>query len=415
MNNKVATEGKSVRRYDLDWLRVIGTLLIFAYHSAAPFHPWFDWHIRNTRKSELLGWFSAAMYSWPMPLFMLLAGAGTWFALRKRTYRQYVWERFTRLLLPTIFGMIVLIPPQVYMERVQRHQFVGSFLDFVPHAFEGGTYPEGNISAGQLWFLMYLVIYSLAALPLFRFLKGGIGQRWISWLAAFCQRRGAIFLFAIPLIIGQVALGWRYPETHNLIRDWMWHWELLSVFVFGFILSSDERFGRAMDRDWILALALAVASSVGMLILLNTNPSIVTDWVLGFGPTYALKTFKFQLLYALGCTALRLNTWAWLVVIMAIARRCLSASSKFLTYAGRASYTVYMLHQTVIIVVAFYVVKWQEGLTTKFLAILLPSFAVTMVIYELIRHWSVTRFLFGLKATPKPKALSASVAAAQED
>jgi peptidoglycan/LPS O-acetylase OafA/YrhL len=414
MSNKVAAEGKSVRRYDLDWLRVIGTLLIFAYHSAAPFHPWFDWHIRNTQKSEPLGWFSAAMYSWPLPLFMLLAGAGTWFALRKRSYWQYGWERFTRLLLPTIFGLIILIPPQVYMERVQRHQFAGSFLEFVPHAFEGGPYPQGNISAGQLWFLVYLFIYSVVALPLFRFLKGGIGQRWTSWLAAFCQRRGAIFLFAIPLIIGQIILGWRYPETHNLVRDWMWHWVLFSAFIFGFVLSSDERFGRVLEREWGLGLALAVASSVGMLILLNTNPTIVTDSVLGFGPTFALGTFKSQLLYALGCAALRLNTWAWLVVIMALARRYMSSTSTFLAYASRASYTVYMLHQTIIIIVAFYVVKWQVGLTAKFLAILLPSFAITMVMYELIRRWSVTRFLFGLKGTRKPKTLSASMAAARE-
>ena len=68
---------KAARLHYLDWLRVFGTILIFAFHSAAPFHPWFDWHIRNAQKSALLGWLNTAFYSWPMPLFMLLAGAGT--------------------------------------------------------------------------------------------------------------------------------------------------------------------------------------------------------------------------------------------------------------------------------------------------------------------------------------------------
>jgi hypothetical protein len=386
---------------------VIGTLLIFVYHSAAPFHPWFDWHIRSLQKSELLGAFSAAGYSWPMPLFMLLAGAATWFALRKRTYRQYLWERFTRLFLPFLVGMIILIPPQVYFERVQRFQFRGSFLEYLPHAFEGGPYPQGNISAGQLWFLIYLFAYSLLMLPLFRFLRGATGRRWISRLAAFCQRRGALFVLSVPLIIGHVALGWRFPETHNPINDWMFHWVLLWVFLFGYILFSDQRFQQAIDRDWLIALAVAVATSVGMLLLLRSNPSLVIEAVLGFGSPWMLGTLKGKLLYALGSTLIRLNTWAWLLLILALSRKFLNFTNAFLRYAGHASGTVYVFHQTVIIAVAFYVLKWKTGMTAKFLVIFTVSLAVTMLLYELARRWVVTRLLFGLKARSGPKPAAA--------
>jgi glucan biosynthesis protein C len=405
MNGQAATTSiRSQRRWDVDWLRVIGTLLIFAYHSAAPFHPWFDWHVRNAQKSELLGWLSVAMYSWPMMLFMLLAGAGTWFALKRRTVWQYARERFMRLFLPLVFGMLILIPPQVYMERVQRYEFRGSFLEFLPHAFEGGPYPEGNISAGQLWFLVYLLVYALAALPVFRFLRGGVGQRSISWLAAFCQRRGAIFAFALPLIIGQVVLGWRFPETHALIDDWMWHWQLLLVFVYGYILFSDERFGQAIGREWALALVLAVVTSVGLLALYLSKWSFVMDILLGSGSPHMLRPWESKLLYTLGCIALRLNSWAYLVLLLALAQKLLNSRSKFLSYASPASYPVYMLHQTVIIIVAFYVVEWRMAMLPKFLVILLGSFAVTMGLYEIVRRWSVTRFLFGLKARRKPIA-----------
>jgi hypothetical protein len=128
MNKKLSNSKKSLRRHDHDWLRVMAILLIFVYHAAAPFHPWFDWHIRAYPKSELIGYLSAAGYSWPLPLFMLLAGAATWFALRKRSYRQYAGERFTRILLPLIAAMIILIPPQVYMERwrsLSARQYLG--------------------------------------------------------------------------------------------------------------------------------------------------------------------------------------------------------------------------------------------------------------------------------------------------
>jgi surface polysaccharide O-acyltransferase-like enzyme len=395
---------KATRLHYLDWLRVIGTVLIFAFHSAAPFHPWFDWHIRNSQKSEFLGWVNTAFYSWPMPLFMLLAGAGTWYALRRRTNWQFVRERILRLFLPLLIGVVILIPPQVYFERVQRGQFAGSFIEFIPHAFEGGPYPEGNISLGQLWFVLYLFLYAVVTLPLCRFLRSEGGKKCISGLVALSERRGGILIFALPLIIGQIALGWRYPETHDLVSDWMWHWQLLSAYVFGYVLYSDERFAAAIARDWPLALVLAVASSGGMLLLFGSGEGTVFNAVFGFSSASILRITRYQLLYALGSALLRLNTWTFLILVLSLAQRYLDTRGRFLTYASRSSATVYLLHQTVIIFVAFYVVRWRIDILSKFLAIFVVSLGLTMAFYELIRRWSVTRIMFGLKGRGRSSA-----------
>jgi hypothetical protein len=403
MNIETQTNKKTIRRYDHDWLKVLAILLIFIYHAAAPFHPWFDWHIRSSQKSEFLGWISAAGYSWPLPLFMLLAGAGTWFALQKRSYRQYVGERFTRILLPLIVGMLILIPPQVYMERVQRHQFVGSFLEYLPHAFEGGPYPQGNISAGQFWFLFYLVFYALLALPLFAFLRSKTGKRWLSKLAHFCRHRGAILLFAVPLILGQIALGWRYPETHKPINDWMFHWQLFLIFIFGFILYSDERFEKAINRNWVLILVLAIVSSVGIVALFFAGPRGVQEAVMGQGRAFRLMDNSLKAYYVLGSTLLRLNTWTFVLLLLWLARRFLSVKNRALGYAGPAAYPVFMLHQTIIIIVAFYVLQqWRVGILPRFLAILSISLVITLIIYELTRRWNVTRYVIGAKPLAKP-------------
>jgi peptidoglycan/LPS O-acetylase OafA/YrhL len=402
MNKKLSNSKKSLRRHDHDWLRVMAILLIFVYHAAAPFHPWFDWHIRAYPKSELIGYLSAAGYSWPLPLFMLLAGAATWFALRKRSYRQYAGERFTRILLPLIAAMIILIPPQVYMERLQRFQFTGSFLEYLPHALDGGPYPQGNISAGQFWFLFYLLFYALLALPLFAFLRGKTGQRWLSRLAEFSQRRGAILIFAVPLIIGQIALGWRFPETHNPINDWMFHLQLFLVFVFGFILFSDGRFERGIDRSWLLILILAIATSLGMFFLFFSGPAAAVDAVRGYLPARAFETSEMTAYYLLGSSLLRLNTWVWLLLLLWLARKFLSFTNRFLAYASPAAFPVFILHQTIIIIVAFYVVQWQMDILPKFLAILSISLIITLVIYELARRWRVTRFVLGAKPSAKP-------------
>jgi peptidoglycan/LPS O-acetylase OafA/YrhL len=379
------SSGKSVRLHHLDWLRVIGTILIFVFHSAQPFNPGFDWEIQNAERSPLIGWLVTAMRSWPMPFFMLLAGAGAWFALRRRSNRQYVGERFTRLFLPLFFGIFLLIIPQIYLVRVQRGQFQGSFLQFLPHSFEGGPYPVGNFSWGHLWFLAYLFVYALVTLPLFRFLQRDTGRRWISRLAAFCQRRGAIFFLAIPIIFGQVALGWRFPETHALIGDWMWHWVLLFVFVFGYVLFSDERFQQAIDREWKLALVLAVASSVGTVVLRRLGLDLTRDQ-----PLYWTH-------YVLSGIVLRLGTWTWLILLLGLGSKFLRFKNEFLEYASPASYPIYVLHQTIIIIVAFYVVQWNSSILLKYLVIVLVSFAATMLLYEIARRWGVMRFLFGLK------------------
>ncbi len=382
-----AKPDKPQRRWDLDWLRVIGTLLIFVFHSAQPFNPGFDWEIQNAERSPVIGQLIRAMVSWPMPFFMLLAGAGAYYALRRRSNRQYVGERFTRLFLPLLFGVFILIIPQIYMVRLQQGQFQGSYLQFLPHSFDGGPYPEGNLSWGHLWFLAYLFVYALVTLPLFRFLQRDTGRRWISRLAVFCQRRGAIFTLAIPIIVGQVALAWRFPESHAMIGDWMWHWVLLSVFIFGYILFSDERFQQAIDREWKPALVLAVASSVGMVIL---------RW-LGVSRQHSL----YWAYYALSGIVLRLGTWTWLILLLGLGSKYLRFKNEFLEYASPASYPVYMLHQTVIIIVAFYVVQWNTSILLKYLAIVLASFAATMLLYEIARRWGVTRFLFGLKSDEK--------------
>jgi len=72
------------------------------------------------------------------------------------------------LLVPLCIGIVLLVPPQVYAERRLRGQFQGSFLAFFPHFFEG-VYPHGNFSWHHLWFLGHLFLYSLLALPLFRY------------------------------------------------------------------------------------------------------------------------------------------------------------------------------------------------------------------------------------------------------
>ena len=108
---------KSIRCYELDWLRVMAVLVLVFFHSSEIFSiGWF--HIKNAETSRFFSALSGFIYIWHMPLFFLVAGASTWFALEFRTGRAYVKERMYRLMIPLIFGVLLLIPPQSYFENV---------------------------------------------------------------------------------------------------------------------------------------------------------------------------------------------------------------------------------------------------------------------------------------------------------
>jgi fucose 4-O-acetylase-like acetyltransferase len=127
---------------------------------------------------EVMRW----LHRWRMPLLFFISGAGTFFALQRRTYGAYAGERFRRLFIPLVFGMFVIVPPQIYIEWLFRGRFSGTYADFYPNVFgfqayhDGGT--GGAFSWHHLWFICYLFFYSLLSIPVFRWLKSEAGQRF---------------------------------------------------------------------------------------------------------------------------------------------------------------------------------------------------------------------------------------------
>ena len=62
----------------------------------------------------------------------------------------------------------------------------------------------------------------------------------------------------------------------------------------------------------------------------------------------------------------------------------------------------YIWHQTVIVVVAFYVVEWTAPAAAKWAVIALVSLVLTVALSEVVSRSAPTRVLFGLKAQPPP-------------
>jgi fucose 4-O-acetylase-like acetyltransferase len=187
------------RRPEIDILRVVAMLVVLVVHSAEPFNPWDDWHVRSPERSRWLGELVLFLAPWVMPLFMLLAGASAWHSLGRRSARAYVHERVTRVLLPLAAGILILVPPQMYIDRRERGLFDGSLLEFYPHFFDG-LYPNGNFGWLHLWFLGLLALFALITLPLFRWLRTAAGRRVTSRLATVSALPAAIMLVGMRLV-----------------------------------------------------------------------------------------------------------------------------------------------------------------------------------------------------------------------
>ncbi|MFC2037251.1 acyltransferase family protein [Chloroflexota bacterium] len=382
---------KSERLYYLDWLRVILILGVLLFHAVHPFDTLLDWHIKNAERSDAATIFLLTVNPWGMPLFFLVAGAASKFALRRRSNRQYVGERVTRLLIPFIVGSILLSPLQKYLEALHKGRFQGSFLTFIPEMLAEST--SGNLLTPlifsrwgfHLWFLAFLFAFSLLALPVFRWFQKGAGQSFISWMGRLVELRGGLLLFIIPLGLSRVLVQpFSRPEEHG----WLDFVYFFLFFILGYIIYSDDRFLSAVRRDRWLLFAGGMVGLAAFIGLSAAYGDIVFEWGMTFVvPWSIILIFAFTLM-----------SWGWAIFALYLAMRYLNFSNKWLVYGNETVVPFYLLHQPVIIVVAYFVVQWDTGITLKLLAILIGSLLVTLGLIELlIRPFKPVRTLFGMK------------------
>jgi len=379
------------RLHYLDWLRVLAILGVFLFHASNVFNDQ-DFVIKNADQSEVITGVQAFFFPWGMPLFFLIAGAGTWFALRRRTSGQYVNERSSRLLIPFVVGSILLSPVQLYCEwryQINSGIFDGSFIQFLG-SLPWGPNPRIFAVVGyHLWFLGFLFSFSLLALPLFRWLQGESGRRFVSRLARVCQYRGGILILILPPVIARLSLQPFFPYEH----DWADFFFLFSFFVIGCLVMSDERFRHAVRRDWPVTLMVGTLAFLGgFAIVISTNELDIESV-----PRTPLEFVWWGLVATCG--------WCWTAFFLFVGMRFLNFTNRLLQYGQDAIVPFYLVHQPVIVVISYYVVQWNAALALKMLIVVVGSFVVSIGLYELIiKRVGILRPLFGMKAGRREKA-----------
>ncbi len=357
------------RRYYLDWLRVLGVLGVFFFHSLHFFDVG-DWAVKNATTYPWVDSLLALVAMWVMPLIFVISGASLFYASRKGNAAGFAWDKVLRLLVPLLVGVFTFSVTQVYVERVNHGQFQGTLLEFLPHYFDGLYGFGGNFAFHgiHLWYLLVLFIFTILLMPVFWWFKGATGDRVLRRLGDVLALPGAIVLFVAPTLVlrfitdsgalgGGYALGGWRPVQYI--------WFLLA----GYLIVSHERLQqRIIQARWI-CLMLAV-----LLVTLSFAQQMGPDG-------YRIVA-----------------VWPGLLAMLGFAMKQLTFSNRFLAYSNEAVLPFYILHHNVLLWVGFFVVGWAVSDLGKYLIIMLTSFVTCVLLYEyLVRRFNVLRVLFGMK------------------
>jgi surface polysaccharide O-acyltransferase-like enzyme len=244
--------------------------------------------------------------------------------------------------------------------------------------------------AGHLWFLQYLFLISLSTLPVIRYLGSERGYRWIERLASLCGHRGGIFIFVLPLAVALIGLRGLF-EAQRGWADFLWY---AIYFLIGYVIAAERRFTEAFRRHGWICLALWLTGFFGGCGLLVS--------VLGYDPMPGKESFS--LMYVLYQIVWSVSSWSAVVFMLSLGARYLNRNHKILAYGNEAVLPFYLFHQTIILFVGFFVIRWNAGLPAKFLIVTVISFALILGLYQLlVRPIGAVRFFFGMRPKKRPE------------
>jgi surface polysaccharide O-acyltransferase-like enzyme len=386
----VFREDLGTRRYDLDWVRIGAFMLLILYHVGMYYVTW-DWQVKSPHASNDIEPLMMLTSPWRLSLLFLVSGVATGYLLARHRTGHFLGERSIRLLIPLAFGMLVIVPPQSYLEVVEKVGYAGNFAEFWRlyitgfHGFCRGSDCLAMPTWNHLWFVAYLWVYTLLLYLVVR-----LAPPVIPWLRRFAERRLSgvgILLWPVAYLCAiRFGLAPRFPATHALVGDWYNHAMYFGVFLLGFSLAGVGAAWATLARARWVTLGLAVLGWAFLSAYMGAysdNPAI---------PPLALKLI-WRTIYGA-------EQWLAIAAVVGFAHRHLTHDNAARRYLTTAIFPVYILHQTVIVVMAHALKPSHLYPPVEGVLLVLATVAICFLGYEAIRRVRLLRPLFGLERGP---------------
>jgi len=339
------------RKHYLDNLRAFTIVLLFPFHIFMIYNNWGEAFYLHGKDILITSVFNIIASFWMMPLLFAVAGISSRYALEKRSAGEYTKERVSKLLIPLIFGVLLVIPIQPYIAGLFWHG-QANYLDSFTKITDLSGY-DGAFTPGHLWFILFLFVISMVSLP-FMILyknkaKGTLGDKMPLILV--------LLMGLLPCIGSLLKIGGESDKSPT---------ENLAYFILGYFFLSNDNLLRKLEKYRFLLL--------GLFILYAGFTAFFIDW-------------KFY----------EIASWLGILMLLGMARRYLNFSGKVTAYLSKSSFGVYLFHQSWIVVMAFFIFKVTDNPIVQIPLILLSSVILTYGTYEICRQIQVFRWIFGLK------------------
>lgn len=371
------------RKYYLDWLRVIAFALLICFHAGLLYSPW-HYNLKSPRLIPGIEQVLLTFSVWRMPLLFLISGVASTFLIGKLGAGGFAIDRIRRLQPVILFGMLVVIPPQVWIELFSKGVTSDNYLHFWWTAYlpadqtlaapQGKTFPTWD----HLWFLVYLQVYLLifaAVVALGRLLRMMPAKTPALPLAPL------LVAPALWLAGANVWIDAGHPLNHGLVDDWGGHIKWVGMFATGVACAHQPAFwGLLRDHRWRFAGAAAVL----------------------LGAQFASDGLVFS-------AGSGLYGWAAICTVCGFAYRYLNQPSAVLSHLNEAVLPVYVLHQPILLLAAYCVFPLGWPLPVEAAALVAITGVGSLAIYEVaIRPFGVMRFLFGMKGQGDGRRMAAT-------
>jgi glucan biosynthesis protein C len=388
MGAQTITQGNlGERRYDLDWVRIGAFMLLIFYHVGMYYVTW-DWHVKSPHASSTIEPLMMLTQPWRLSLLFLVSGVATGYLLERQGPRGFLGQRSVRLLVPLLFGMAVIVPPQSYLEVVEKLSYAGTYADFLKlyftayHGFCRGSECLILPTWNHLWFVAYLWIYTAILYVAIRLVPAAV-----KWLRRVTESKlGGLGIVMWPLAFlaaARIALFAAYPPNHAVVSDWYNHATYGITFLLGFVLAGTRAPWVAIERARWIALGLAV---LGWAFLAAYYGYYSQDT--GPVPPHVLRLFQRGVYGA--------EQWLAIVAVLGFARRHLVHDNAARRYLTAAIFPLYILHQTVIVVVAHSLKPAHLDPGVEGALLVLVTASACLLGYEVVRRVRILRPLFGL-------------------
>ena len=368
----------TLRRNDLDWIRVAAFGLLILYHVALVYAP-YDWHIHS---AHTFPWLHEALLltnPWRLTLLFLVSGAALRFMTARRSPAQTLRARAERLVPPLLFGALLLVPIQSFVEAIDKGGFTGNFADWLWHEFSPAGLSNG-VPVNHLWFIVYIAVYSLITIGLMT--RPALMARAEAWLVRNTAGWRLLIVPLAYLIVIRVVLFPTFGITNKLTWDFYNHFLSLGAFLFGFLMVRHAGLWAELERRRHLALIVALIA-LPIMMLQAAHP--------GGGTWFGIPR----------AVVFAIDQWAMIAAILGYASRHLrNTTGPALPYLVDATFPLYLAHQTVLVVGVWFIRPANLPAPLEAACLVGITFGVSLLIYEVVRRIPLIRPIWGLKPVP---------------